>query len=60
MTGFRDVFFIMSRGIRLRRDSWVSVRYAKELNSGKSSVLLQRADRHGMLGEKPTNVPVSV
>jgi len=30
----------------------VSVRYAEELNSGKSSVLLQRADRHGILGEK--------
>src|SRR5215475_10572175 len=39
--GFADL------GIRLRRDNWVSVRYAEELNSGKSSVLLQRADRHG-------------
>lgn len=37
-------------GIRLRRDNWVSVRYAKELNSGKSSVTLSRADRHGILG----------
>jgi hypothetical protein len=37
-------------GIRLRRDNWVSVRYAEELNSGKSSVTLQRADRHGILG----------
>ena len=30
--------------------NWVSVRYAEELNSGKSSVTLQRADRHGILG----------
>ncbi len=39
-------------GICLRRDNWVSVRYAKELNSGKSSATLQRADRHGILGQK--------
>ena len=26
-------------GIRLRRDNWVSVRYAEELNSGQSSVI---------------------
>src|SRR5712691_3190586 len=36
-------------GSRLRRDSWVSVRYAEGLNSGKSSVTLQRTDRHGIL-----------
>jgi hypothetical protein len=39
-------------GIRLRRDSWVSVMYAEELNSTKSSVSLQRTDRHGILGQK--------
>ena len=39
----------LDRGIRLRRDSWVSVRYAEELNSGKSSVTPQRTDRHGIL-----------
>ena len=39
-------------GICLRRDNWVSVRYAEELNSGKSSATLQRADRHGILGQK--------
>ena len=42
-------------GIRLRRDNWVSVRSAEELNSGKSSVLLQRADRHGILGKAILN-----
>ncbi len=46
-------------GIRLRRDNWVSVRYAEGLNSGKSSVLLQRADRHEIVGEKPTDLQVS-
>ena len=47
-------------GIRLRRDNEVSVRYAEELNSGKSSVTLQRADRHGILGQKSTNFQVSL
>jgi hypothetical protein len=37
-------------GIRLRRDSWVSVRYAEGLNSSQSSVTHQRTDRHGILG----------
>jgi hypothetical protein len=36
-------------GIRLRRDSWVSVMYAEGLNSTKSSVTLQRTDRHGIV-----------
>jgi hypothetical protein len=48
------------QGIRLRRDNWVSVRYAEELNSGQSSVLLQRADRHGILGQKPPDFQVSL
>ena len=47
-------------GIRVRRDNWVSVRYAEELNFGKSSVILQGADRHEILGEKPTDFPVSL
>ena len=47
-------------GFRLGRDNWVSVRYAGELNSGKSSVLLQRADRHGILGQKPPDFQVSL
>ena len=45
----------MLSGIRLRRDSWVSVRYAEELNSTKSSGFLQRTDRHGILGQKPAD-----
>ena len=49
-----------SLGIRLRRDNGVSVRYAEELNSGKSSVILQRADRHGILGQKSADFQVSV
>jgi hypothetical protein len=40
-------------GISLRRDNSVSVRYSKELNSGKSSVTLQRADRHEIVGYLP-------
>ncbi len=36
-------------GSRLRRDSWVSVRYAEELNSTTSSVTLRRTDRHGIV-----------
>jgi hypothetical protein len=47
-------------GIRLRRDSWVSVMYAEALNSGKSSVTLQRTDRHGILGQKPAHFQVSL
>ena len=47
-------------GFRLGRDNWVSVRYAGELNSGKSSVLLQRADRHGILGQKLPDFQVSL
>src|SRR4029453_1900844 len=30
----------VSAGTRLRRDNWVSVRYAEELNSGESSATL--------------------
>jgi len=35
--------------------SWVSVRYAEELNSTTSSVSLQRTDRHGILDQKPAD-----
>jgi hypothetical protein len=51
---------LIREGIRLRRDNWVSVRYAEELNSTTSSVTLQRADRHGILGEKPPDFQVSL
>jgi hypothetical protein len=39
-------------GIRLTRDSGVSVVYAEGLNSTTRSVMLQRTDRHGILGQK--------
>jgi len=39
-------------GSHLRRDNLVSVLYAEELSSTKSSVFLQRTDRHGILGQK--------
>jgi hypothetical protein len=35
-----DCIPVEEEGIRLRRDNWVSVRYAEELNSAKSSVTL--------------------
>ena len=43
------------KGIRLRRDSGVSVMYAEGLNSTKSSGSLQRTDRHGILGQKSSD-----
>ena len=60
LSGAEGFGMVEIRGIRLRRDNWVSVRYAEKLNSGKSSVLLQRADRHGILGEKPPDFQVSL
>jgi hypothetical protein len=48
------------QGIRLRRDNRVSVRYAEELNSTKSSGILQRTDRHGILGQKPPDFQLSL
>ncbi len=45
-------------GIRLRRDSWVSVRYAEGLNSSQSSATHQRTDRHEILGQKPSDFQV--
>jgi hypothetical protein len=50
----------LCQGIRLRRDSWVSVMYAEALNSTTSSVTLQRTDRHGLLGQKPSHLQVSL
>ena len=44
----------------LTRDSVVSVMDAEELNSAKSAVTLQRTDRHGILGQKPTDFQVSL
>jgi hypothetical protein len=47
-------------GIRLRRDSGVSVRYAEELHSITSSVTLQRTDRHGILGQQSSPCQMSL
>jgi hypothetical protein len=35
-------------GIRLTRDTLVSVMYSEKLHSSKSSVALQRTERHGL------------
>jgi hypothetical protein len=48
------------QGIRLTRDSLVSVMYAEELNSTTSSVTLQRTDRHGIVGQKPSDFQESL
>jgi len=50
----------LTRGIHVRRDSWVSVMYTEELNSGKSSVTLQRTDRHGSMGQKSADFQLSL
>jgi hypothetical protein len=47
-------------GIRLTRDSEVSVVYAEGLNSTTSSVMLQRTDRHGIVGQKPPDFQESL
>jgi len=47
-----------NKGIRLRRDSWMSVMYAEGLNSITSSATLQRTDRHEILGQKPSDFQV--
>jgi hypothetical protein len=52
--------WVKNEGIRLKRDKWVSVRYAEELNAAKSSVILQRTDRHGILGQKRPDFQVSL
>ena len=47
-------------GSYLRRDNVVSVLYSEGLNSTKSSATLQRTDRHGILGQKPAHLQVSL
>ena len=47
-------------GIRLTRDSWVSVMYAEDLNSAKSSVTFQGTDRHEILGQQSADFQVSL
>ena len=49
-----------NRGMGLRRDSLVSVRYSKRLNSSKSSATLQRTDRHEILDEKSADFQLSL
>src|SRR2546427_12432010 len=51
----RSYAMLLSPGSHLRRDNVVSVLYAEELNSTKSSVSLQRTDRHGILGQKSSD-----
>jgi hypothetical protein len=42
-------------GSHLRRDNVVSVLYSEGLNSTKSSVFLQRTDRHGIVGHRASD-----
>jgi hypothetical protein len=42
-------------GSYLRRDNVMSVLYSEGLNSTKSSVFLQRTDRHGIVGQKSSD-----
>src|SRR5207245_8715485 len=51
---------VVVTGIHVKRDSWVSVMYAEELNSGQSSVTLQRTDRHGSMGQKSADFQLSL
>jgi len=46
------VFGLYNPGIRIIRDSEVSVRYSERVNSSKSSVSLQRTDRYGIVGQE--------
>ncbi len=65
LTAPRHIFFVVQSysdlsGIGLMRDSLVSVMYPAGLNSAKSSVTFQRTDRHGILGQKPSDFQVSL
>ena len=51
---------VLLRGSRLTRDSWMSVMYAEELNSSKSSATLQSTDRHDILGQKSPDFQLSL
>ena len=44
-----------STGIHLKRDNSVSVKYSEGLNSTTISATHQRADRHGILGQKSSD-----
>jgi hypothetical protein len=47
--------FRTEAGIYLRRDTLVSVEYSEELNSITSSATYQRTNRHGIVGQKPSD-----
>ena len=51
---------VAALSIRVKRDKWVSVRDAEELNSAKSSAILQRTDRHGILDQKRPDFQASL
>src|SRR5207248_125459 len=55
-----ETLVLTNRGIRLTRDSEVSVVYAEGLNSTTSSVMLQSTDRHGIVGQKPPDFQESL
>jgi hypothetical protein len=56
----KQVGALWLKGIRLRRDTLVSVMYAEGLHSAMSSVTLQSTDRHGILGQKSSGFQVPV
>jgi hypothetical protein len=41
--------------LALRRDTLVSVEYSEELNFTTSSATYQRTNRHGIVGQKPSD-----
>jgi hypothetical protein len=55
LTDFFASDAIEAAGSYLRRDNVVSVLYSEGLNSTKSSVFLQRTDRHGIVGQKSSD-----
>jgi hypothetical protein len=47
-------------GIRVKRDSEVSVIHAEGLHAAKSAAPLQSTNRHGIVGQKPAHLHVSL
>ena len=45
----------LTPALALRRDTLVSVEYSEELNFTTSSATYQRTNRHGILGQKPSD-----
>lgn len=46
---------LIAGALALRRDTLVSVEYSEELNFTTSSATYQRTNRHGILGQKPSD-----